>query len=362
MSNLVIVQDFKPEYSENILPNTALISDSSDISFSGDGTVVVSNDFQFSDNKSLLLEMPLNVSSSKSTIFNLGTDLEKQVKYNGNYLFSFRVLQNSLGISNSILNIKVNVFINSILTHTFEVENIQHYYDYFKFYTFAQSFNLSANDIVNFTFELSGEPISPTPTLKFHFSGFKLELDDRFLGIPSIYSKPKDYDISDTKGYMNNTHHGWGYYADSLATPSITVGTSYTQITIDGLGALTNENYLPLEIRGTSSLWSGNKITPISVGDDWDGRFDITVSSKSGSPSFIEVILDISGSTAGTNKVFTGYIQTSPTVPYDQSLLLDFFSLSTFLANGGRIYAKVDSGSVTITRRNIKISRKSKAF
>jgi len=42
-------------------------------------------------------------------------------------------------------------------------------------------------------------------------------------------------------------------------------------------------------------------------------------------------------------------------------LPLDYFALATFLANGGRLYARVDTGTVTIGRRNIKISRKSKA-
>lgn len=155
---------------------------------------------------------------------------------------------------------------------------------------------------------------------------------------------------------------GWGYYADSLTTPTITVGTSYTQITIDKTGTLTNEDYLPIEIRGMGSLWDSNKITPISVGDDYDGRLDIEVTNKTGSPAHIEIILDISGGTAGTNKLFTGYIQTSSSTPYSQNLLIDFFSLSTFITNGGKIYAKVDAGSVTIGTRNIKISRKSKGI
>jgi hypothetical protein len=362
MANLINTTNFKSEYSENILPTTALISDSSDLSYSGDGLVTISNDYQFSDNKSLKLEMPISTSINTQTYFNLGSDLEYQAKYDGNYIFSFRFLNDSLGITNQLINIKLNVFVNSLLTHTFVIEKQQSYYSPINFYTFCQSFNLSPNDIVNFTFEVDSEPIAPAITLKLYFSGFKLELDDRFLGLPSVYSKPKDYDISQTQGYLKNTHQGWGYYADSLTTPSITIGTTYTQITIDALGALTNTNYLPLEIRGTSNLWSGNKITPISVGDDYDGRFDVTISAKSGSPSYIEVILDISGSTAGTNKVFTGYIQTGSATPYDQSLPLDFFSLTTFLSNGGRLYAKVDTGSVTLTRRNIKISRKSKAF
>lgn len=153
---------------------------------------------------------------------------------------------------------------------------------------------------------------------------------------------------------------GWAYYADSLATPTVTITTSYTQITIDTLGVLTNEAYLPGEIRGSGHLWAGSKVTPISLGDDYDGRLDITVTAKSGSPTLMDVIMDISGSTAGTNKIYTGYIQTGGTVPYDQSLYLDFFTLSTALANGAKIYARVDSGSITLGRRNIKISRKSK--
>jgi hypothetical protein len=153
---------------------------------------------------------------------------------------------------------------------------------------------------------------------------------------------------------------GWGYYADALTTPTIVVNTSYTQITIDALGSLTNETYLPGEIRGSGHLWAGSKVTPISLGDDYDGRLDVTVTAKSGSPALMDVILDISGGVAGANKIYTGYIQTGGTVPYDQSLYLDFFTLATAVTNGAKIYAKVDSGSITIGRRNIKLSRKSK--
>ena len=154
---------------------------------------------------------------------------------------------------------------------------------------------------------------------------------------------------------------GWAYYVDSLATPTIVIGTSYTQITIDGLGAFTNEDYLPLELKDASwSLLQSNLITPFSIGEDYIGRFDLTVTSMHGSPTVIDFIIDISGSTAGTNKAFTGYIQTIGSTPYDQSLEINFFCLAEFLANGGTIYARVDSGTVTIGRRNLKLSRISK--
>ena len=151
---------------------------------------------------------------------------------------------------------------------------------------------------------------------------------------------------------------GWGYYQDSLATPTISVGTSFTQITIDKLGASTEESYLPYEIRGSGTLWSGNKITPINIGDDYDGRLDITVTARTGSPTYVEFIMDISNSTPDTNRVFTGYILSTNVVPYKQNLPIDFFTLTTFLTNGGKIYARVDSGTVTVGGRAIKLSRK----
>lgn len=151
---------------------------------------------------------------------------------------------------------------------------------------------------------------------------------------------------------------GWGYYQDSLATPTISVNTSFTQITIDKLGTLTEESYLPYEIRGSGTLWATNKITPVNVGDDYDGRLDITVTGRTGVPAYIEFIIDISGSTPDTNRIFTGYMLSTNVTPYKQNLPIDFFTLSTFLANGGKIYARVDVGSVTIGGRAIKISRK----
>ncbi len=152
---------------------------------------------------------------------------------------------------------------------------------------------------------------------------------------------------------------GYGFYVDSLATTTITIGTSWTQITIDALGSNIT-SFLPLEIRGVSDLVAGNKITPISVGDDYDGRLDLTVNSKTGSPNYLEIIIDFAGSTPDTLRAFTGYLQEAKTPPFKQSLPLDFFAGSTFLANGGKIYARTDAGSFTISNRAIKLSRKSK--
>lgn len=152
---------------------------------------------------------------------------------------------------------------------------------------------------------------------------------------------------------------GWGYYQDGLiTTPTITVTTSFTQLTIDSAGVLTNESYLPRDIRGSLHLWSGNKITPVNTGDDYDGRLDIEITGRTGSPTYIEFIIDIGNSTPDTNRIFTGYMLSTNATPYRQNLPFDFYSLTTFVSNGGKIYARVDTGTVTIGSRALKISRK----
>jgi len=154
--------------------------------------------------------------------------------------------------------------------------------------------------------------------------------------------------------------YGWAYYQDGLSTPTITVNTSFTQITIDKLGASTNEDFLPYEIRGSGTLWATDKITPINVGDDYDGRMDIQVTGRTGSPTYIEFIIDIGGGAPDTNRVFTGFMLSTNVTPYRQNIPIDFFTLATFMANGGKVYARVDTGTITIGSRAIKISRKFK--
>ena len=154
---------------------------------------------------------------------------------------------------------------------------------------------------------------------------------------------------------------GWGFYIDSLATPSITIGTSWTQITIDALGANETDS-LPLDIRGISDLWTSNKITPVADKDDYDGKLIVNVASKTGAPSYIEIIIDFADSTPDTVRAYTGYFQTAKTPPFQQSLNLDFFIGGDFKANGGVIYARTDAGSYNITNRSIKLTRKSKRY
>lgn len=355
MANLIQTEIFKNEYSPNLLPTKSLFKDTISVSYSGDGSVTIVGDNAFATNsKSAYLFTTYDVITGISETFSFGNALQFTTEKAGNYIFSFNMLNTSNFGDEVLTDLIVEVFIDGNLEHTFTQQFDFNNFEQECFYNFNCDFQAIEGRQVNFVFKLNGDyPGAGITPLKLYFSGFKCELDDKFLNIPTAFSLPITL--------PQESVVGWAYYVDSLSTPTIKIGTSYTQITINGLGTATNENFLPKEIRGISSLFSANKITPISVGDDFDGRFDCTITAKTGAPTLIEFIIDISGATAGTNKAFTGYIQTGGIIPYDQSLPIDFFALSTFLANGGRLYAKVDTGSITIGRRNIKISRKSKA-
>jgi len=353
MSDLIQIQNFANKFSDNLLSKKSILKDTPFNATAGTGVLAsVINDAYYGN----FARITCTSYNTDDFSFNFGDTLTTPNSKDGTFLFQFSLYDVTLdvGLPPETVSLFITVFVykNGVLDTSLTIQTDASE-DNTKTLTFAQNIDCSGVTELDFSFKIDSDVTYPNPNISFNIGNFKLEHDNKFLSIPTPYSLPIDY--------FSNPYTGWAYYVDSLATPTIVIGTTYTQITIDGLGA-TIDDYLPKEIRGVSQLWTGSKITPISEGDDYDGRLDITVTAKTGTPTLIDVILDISGGVAGTNKVLTGYIQTGGTVPYDQSLPMDFFALSTFIANGGKIYARTDTGTITIGRRNIKINRKSKAF
>lgn len=156
--------------------------------------------------------------------------------------------------------------------------------------------------------------------------------------------------------------HGWGYYSDGETTPTTQTFTSTpSKLSIDGLGATTETGYLPLEIRGVSELWDSvnDKIIPISDGDSYDFRLDLTVIGETSNPNEIIIQLDIGGGAAPTIVVVNRYVSTGKATPYNVSVGFPIFTLSTFLANGGQIFMSTDTGNVEVQKRGVYLGRNS---
>lgn len=173
-------------------------------------------------------------------------------------------------------------------------------------------------------------------------------------------SEEKVY-VSDGSGSGDWELHrdtGWGLYQDTSGGTQV-FSTTSSKLIIDGGGALTNETYLPRSIRGSGSLWdtTNNKITPIAIADSYNVRVDLDISSKSGSPSYLDVELDIGGLASTSNVIVQKGVSMFNTAPFKQSFGFTIFSLGTFLSNGGQIFIATDSGTVTIDSAKILIVR-----
>lgn len=333
MSNLIQITTFKPEYSENILPITALITDNTTINSVGDGGVTISDDYSFSDNKSLLLEIPISSYDVRQNNFNLGDDLKFIAKHSGLHNFSFRMLNTTSVTSAVNLEIKVNVFINSLLSDTFSIIKDKNEYLVNNFYTFCQSFDLNATDEVNFTFEVIIEAVGPNPMLRLYFSGFKAEIDDRFLGLPSIYTKPLNSESST----------GWESKSDTTNTISLTGGTN----NLFSLTAISESN------GGLIFLDSVSKVQPLNLGDFIVCDLAFTAITPSGADNYITIYFIVNSVIYGA-QTFT-LLKGSGN---DDEIRVSFGLpvSSDFFANGGEFYIKPNV-NLNIKNRFISVSR-----
>ena len=155
---------------------------------------------------------------------------------------------------------------------------------------------------------------------------------------------------------------GYGFYTDSLATPTITVGTSPVLLTIDALGANSNSSQLPLEIRGSSELWTPlSTFTPILDGDGYDIRLDFTIDAKVGNPNYMTVDLDIGGGATPSIVIMSKRVELGSSTPYNVSFGTPIFTGATFKANGGQVFITTDTGTVDISARQVLIKRDHRA-
>lgn len=166
-------------------------------------------------------------------------------------------------------------------------------------------------------------------------------------------------DIAEFQAMKNM--HGWGIYADGETSPATQVFTTTPGILeIDGFGANTNVDYVPLPIRNTSNqMWDtlANRIAPIAIGDSYEIRVDLEILAKTGSPTFLDMNLDIGGGATITIPIVERIVSVPKTPPYNVSFGFPIFSLDTFFANGGQLFFASDTGTVEVGKRSILLTR-----
>ena len=151
---------------------------------------------------------------------------------------------------------------------------------------------------------------------------------------------------------------GWGFYQDGTDNEQSFSNATNNRLTIDGTGSDTEENYLPLNIRGSDSLWdtANSFIDPISTGDAFVCTLHCPVTERT-TAEYLDLILDIGGNAGSiTNEYMRVRQQVNQTAPFTISYTFSFPTLATFVNNGGRIFMQCNAGSVGITNPSLFIS------
>lgn len=330
LTQLAKITNSRNEYSENLLmPFCTFDKTHTWNIISGGANGIVSNSSvrKFEGSKSLRVDF----TGTDELVFSSGSsEMNVTAQKDGIYIFSVRYFK-ELVFSESDVLITINVFKNSIPFLELEADLYSSsVFDDGKWNNYAQSFQLDEGDVLSFTIKAQCD----TTTTNFYIDGLKLELDDRNLGIPSVYSRP----IEQITGWQSKT--------DTINTQILTADID-NLISFAGVDA--NNGLIGL-------MDTGAKITPLNLNDNIKVDFVCSFNSPSGTNDFLSVKLKVNGviyraqsfnilePTGETNYV---------SVSFSLSVMEDFFNF------GGEIYINPSVG-ITIGNRYIQISRNHK--
>jgi hypothetical protein len=185
----ILINRFRPEYSENLLPT---LDGTLNISSGTNAVISYDTDNYFNSDKSIKITF-VEVGTVDRTTFNI-TDFNTTIKKTGSYILSYRFLKPS---DDPEITFFVQMYVNGILTTDTTFQNTLDTALYVgNWVCFSQSFNLNEDDVITFKFQAISDLLGSV----LYFDGLKLELDDRNLGTPSIYSEP----ISENKTIPND--------------------------------------------------------------------------------------------------------------------------------------------------------------
>lgn len=357
MTQLVVIEQCKPEYSENIFPTLAMFESPVNINKVGDGDVTQINTNSFEGNQCIDFKTNISELVEITTSFNFGTDLDATVLRPGGHILSFKIFDSTSFSTDFDIEFKINLYVNAFLTETFTntITISPDNRDVWR--TYSQTIGtLTDGDIVSFTFEITTPVMpNPNPLLDLQFDGFKLEFDDRNLGIPSVYSPPISYCCSDTKGYVKRSEIGWASYVDTLHTSgspqSITEGVTPVLLTNNAGTVISSQ--LPTGVTAFFDQ-ATTKITPVQENDfnSVDIMFKVKNSVLNG---FFTVYVDIP--TLGTRFEQTFVCPKTAGTEMGVNYSFHHYVSSQFAANGGLIYIVANSGNLQIYDKQYRFAK-----
>lgn len=153
------------------------------------------------------------------------------------------------------------------------------------------------------------------------------------------------------------TIFGWGFYADGETNPTTQlITTTASVLSIDGLGSISDQDFMPTD---SAPFWDtvNNTVDGDNVGDGYVIRLGVNVSADTGNPSYIRAQVDIGTLSTPSIVIAERIISVSKTPPYPLGASFNYFTLTTFIANGARLFLSTDTGTVSLESREVLISK-----
>jgi len=337
------IDNFRAEYSENLLPTM----NGSVVVTTGTNANITYDTSKVFDGLKSIKSTYLVGGGVDVSVFNI-SGYQTTIKNTGSHILSYRLLKDT---EDESIGFWVNMYVNGLLVSNRIIENDLNNTEtpILEWNCYAQSFELTAGDVITFTFESISDVIGSVCYL----DGLKLEYDDRFLGTPSIYSRPL-IAVIDAGSFT-----GWARYLDA----TYTVGSPLA--ILSGVRAtLTNNAVSKLETQlpdGVTSFFNDGtqKILAIENGDSYNLsiRFKAKMSVLSG---YFDIDLDIGGAQGIISQESILFTRGSGT---EQRFDIDLtvFSGVTFVANGGTLSITPQNGDIDIYDISFVIVRTHKA-
>jgi len=274
------------------------------------------------------------------------------IENSGYYNLSF-YLQN--GVFDDGDTIQLEIYKDAVLFQTWDLSPYEATPPLTNWKRYGQTFNVSGGSF-DFTFKIvmKANALSSSADKTIYVDGFKIEYNDKNLGLPTAYTEPSE--LANVKDVMGL---GWASYVDTAKTVGapFTIAEGVTSTLPNNAGTVI-DTYIPT---GVTAFYdqATSKITPENVGDYYS--FAIRFKAKNTNiAGYFDFGIDIGGSLGIIFKETQLFLKGANT-EQAFSITCNGYSLDTFIANGGLIKINAILGDLSIYDIQYQINRTYKA-
>lgn len=334
MATTYITSQESPKYSANLLPRFAEFNEN--ITWNvveGGSNAVAENDISrsYQGDRSLLFTF----TDTGGITIDYTDGLKFVAPKDGYYIISMRMYVRSTD-DDATINSRIYMYINGVNTSAtdFNMETTYSGFEYDAWNTFTQTLYLEQGDEVDSQIKAQSTKLGS----KVWLDGFKIEFDDRGLGIPSRYTQATDKQLFQFSFDYNDSGTPIAYTSGNVVLSN------------DGAGAFTNTDFIPIENIGIYSVLNDEfSFGSLELGDAVFIRLDIDVTTTANN-QVINTYIEL-GESGSEYKVYFSPHQIFKSIGTYENITVErriTMLNSETLNNVGRIYFNSDNNATVV--------------